>query len=173
MQFEEDILYELYDDEQDGEVFNVGYFLAQDEDFSLFQSINLNGFDSGLFLCRTESIYRTQFNTKYCQAIQKLMEYHKTKLKNYSFKTDDLCEELLLLAKAEKAIIDIELESTGAVEAIGFVESVNDKCVTTLEIDQQGFEDGNTIVKLNDIRNITFNSYKRMKHKILYELNTK
>jgi len=171
MEFKANIWYEIYNDANNRDDFYVGRHITQDDEYAVFQCVNSNGFNDGLFFCKTDSIYRVEFNTDYCQAVEKLITYRKTEFKNLKFNTKNLLSEVLTFAKDTKAIVSIELENTGSIELLGFIENFSDCQLTTLEISTSGIANGNGIVRLNDIKNITIDSYKNLKCSILFNLN--
>ena len=174
MELKGELLYEIYTDTND-DSYDVGVFITQDKENIVFQSVNVNGFDDGLLLLKKDDIHKVQFNTPYTISIQKLMEYlyRKIKYKNIKFKKDNLMTDFLNFAKTNGSIVGIELNNSGVVNMMGFIEELSDEYITTLELDIDGSTIGNGQARISDINKISIDAFKHQKHKILFETNSK
>ena len=64
-------LYSFWDDAGENK-FNVGYLLESDEEFTLFNSLTTTGAENGLYLTRTEDIFRIDSEDAYTKKIARL-----------------------------------------------------------------------------------------------------
>ena len=174
MEFKEGLLYEIYFDDNDStDDFDVGFFVAKDEGYVVFQCVGRDGFVGGLLLAKIENIWNLQSDTIYCQSLNKLIKYHGTKFEKISFKAKNLKKEFLALAQETRAITGIELRDSGSTDLFGFVENVSDDFVITLEVSNDGYADGNGQCRFNDITKIHMNATRHRKYKILFDINSK
>ena len=174
MEFQEGLLYEIYLDNNDSDDgFDVGVFVAKDEEYVVFHGVSSDGFASGLLLAKIENIWNLQANTIYCQTINKLIKYHETKFEKTLFKAKNLKQEFLLLAQETCAITGIELRDSGSVDLFGFVKNISNDYVTTLEVSNEGYADGNGYCRFNEITKAHINSAAHIKYKILFDINSK
>jgi len=171
MKLEKNILYEIIMPDCDNDSFDVGMFLAEDGENIIFQNVNVNGFDNGLLLLKKENILNLEFSTKYCESMNKLMQYHKTSFKPIKFKGNNLLIEFLNCAKNNGAIVGLEFKNSDRINLLGFIETISDDYVTTSEINSEGFSTGKGLGKISDITKMTSDAYCHQKYKILFNMN--
>jgi len=164
------ILYEIHTG-GDEDNYDVGYLLTQDDSHIIFQTVNVNGFEDGLLLHRTDDIDKVQFNTKYTDGIAKMIQHHQTKLKEIKFSNANLLMEVLHYAKNNKSMVGISLKNSGVLNLLGFVETITKESITTLEIGNDGEVEGNGLAKIDDIDYIGVDMYRHQKNKILFSMN--
>ncbi|MCL2062247.1 MAG: hypothetical protein FWH03_06465 [Firmicutes bacterium] len=174
MEFKKNLLYEIYlNDNDSSDLIDIGFFIAQDDEYAVFQCVSHDGLAGGFLLIKIETIWNLQSNTVTCQGLQKLIKYHKTTFENLSFKTKNLKKEFLTLAKDTRGIVGIELRDSDSIDLFGFIESISDDYVTTLEITTDGYPDGNGQCRFFEITKVSMNANKHRKYKLLFEINSK
>lgn len=169
MKLKENILYEIHT--QDPDNYDAGYYLAQDEQYLLFNSINVDGLDDGFLLIKKESVKHAEYETKYCDKLRKLSEFHNTAKRKNEFQSDKLMKQLLKYAKEAQSIVAIELQDSEKTDLFGFIFDYDEEYVYITEIDCYGLIDGKSVSKISDISSITIDEHYHSRYKILYSLN--
>lgn len=174
MEFKEGILYEIYfTDRETDDTFAVGYFVSKDDEYVVFQCVSRDGHDGGMLLVKMENIWTLQYNTTYCQSLEKLIKHFETKFEKISFKSKNLKKEFLMLAQKNRGIVGVELNDSDSVDLLGFVINISEDFVETLEVSDVGCADGNGCCRFDEITKVYVNASRDKKYKILFEINEK
>jgi len=104
---------------------------------------------------------------KYIEKIKKLIPF--SQINDFSNALDEIeiYKSLLKFAYDKRGIVSIELNSSGFSDVVGFVEDINKDVCSINQIDEYGFDDGHSYIKIDDITEI---SYSRIKEKRLIRL---
>ena len=90
---------------------------------------------------------------------------------SYSFTQEDIKDALLSIALKTKEIVSIELANSGFNDVVGFVEEKNDGYSKIRQIDEYGFEDGYSYIRVNDITQISYSSQDEKRILKLWKIN--
>lgn len=142
----------LYKDKNNTEKFFLGYIIAFNEAFLLFENIDEEGFVDGISVVRIEDIYLIETNNKY---ISNIMKKNPKKI-DYRFeKSNDILCDFLRYIIDEKKIVDIETNGSESVDLHGIVVDIIDDWIE-LEVYENNDMDGKSYCRLDTITMIGF-----------------
>lgn len=153
----------FYDDE--GEDYFVGFYLASDDEFSIFQLITPRGFDDGLYITLTESIFRVDVESRYVKKINKLFWLHKQELILYEHSGNDLMEFIFDYSMSNDYAVTVVLSDDE--EVVGFVESQSENEVLVAIYDEFGEANGKTHISKAAVQKVGVNSVAMKNIKLL------
>ena len=139
----------FWDDNGD-ETFRVGYLLGGNELFSMFALVTTHGYDDGLYLTPTSRIFRVDVADRYTERIKKLffLYEHEERLtiENHSDISNIwFCAQ----AKERSELVSVYLETGETIN--GFVVDLTDSILSLARIDEEGREDGLSIIQWESI----------------------
>jgi len=157
----------FYNDYESNETFYVGYIVAFNKTEIAIQLISVDGADDEIIVINIDNIFRVETEGKYIEKIKKLIPF--SQINDFSNALDEIeiYKSLLKFAYDKRGIVSIELNSSGFSDVVGFVEDINKDVCSINQIDEYGFDDGHSYIKIDDITEI---SYSRIKEKRLIRL---
>lgn len=161
-------LVEMYSDPGDTDRFTAGCVVAMDDVSIIQRHFHPSGRADGYSWCDLEKIYRVNVRTRYLDCLKKLMEPECQQ----GFVPDGeeaLSALLLQFAMEHEMIVQIELHDSDSWNLMGFVREVSD-CVTVAMINVEGEEDGISVVRLEDITEISCGDEYGTKIEKLYRI---
>ncbi len=153
----------FYDDE--GEEYCVGFFLGSDEEFSMFQLITPRGFDDGLYITLTDSIYRVDVDTDYVKKINKLFWLHKQEMIVYQHNGGNLLEFILDHSEQNDFAVTCVLGDDS--EIVGFIDARFEFGIRINCFDEFGKYAGQTYVSKDAVVKVGTNSVAMKNIKLL------
>lgn len=154
-----DTLCEIYTNEENLNKFSVGYIVAIDKNFFVFENIDEYGFSDGIFSELKENIIKFETDTHYLKEIEKLFEYNKQKrYKSLNIECFNITAELIKHALSLNYLCSFNLCNSKEDEIIGFVDSIQKNYVKIKNIDLSGKENGYSIIEYGNITGTTFGS---------------
>ena len=175
-----DVLYELAKEKEYAcfysnpqlDKFKFGFVLAVNENEIAIHEISPDGEDDGIIVMPTERIYRVERNSQYLEKMKKLCS--GTVIADWLTPIDEsnILFSVLLNPVLRERIVSIELHDSGYYETSGFVEEVkNDNCLVIRQVDDYGFEDGITYLKLEDVTELVISSDLQKRIQKLWKIN--
>lgn len=156
----------VYSDQSDTEVFTLGYIIDVSNEYVLLGSITPYGYYDGYTIKQTDSIYRVEINDEYGLGINKLYTLYKQRHSDFML-SENLVLSLLQFAFREHLVVGIELCNSGNNDLTGFVTNFQEPYVVVKQINDNGQDDGESIVNFNDITCITCDSEREIALKSL------
>lgn len=165
---EKRILCEIYSNPDDTNKFCVGYILAVDDDHCVVQRIDRYGAYDGMSCFFNEDIFQISTDTKYLRAMLKLSQ-HKCDNAIKDAPADELLNGILYDIKQNNRICEIEVCDSRLCNAVGYIGCFNEDSINLLCVDDLGEDDGNTVVDMNAISHVTYDSTDTVRLEILRE----
>lgn len=161
-------LCEIYANTERTDKFFVGYVISIDEQNCVLSAIDPYGQYDGLACFCIDEIYRIQTKTQYLQAMEKLVNFRNTTTKKEYFQENLLVNMLLDICR-QKRICEVELCGSNVANVTGYVTEVNlpDNAAKLRLVDEFGNNDGETIIDIQTISSLTFDSTDTVKLEIL------
>lgn len=159
---------EIYADTNNTDKFIVGNISGVDDEFCLITNFDYYGNYDGIICLTNNDIYRIQTNTRYVTAIKKLMA-QKNDLIVQSLPTKDILNAVINQLVNSKCVCQIELCDSEFVTLSGIIKTYDCKSgIVELElIDDYGASDGETIIDVQTINLITYDSLDTKRLSIL------
>lgn len=150
---------EIYADTNNTDKFIVGYVSGVDDEFCLITNFDYYGNYDGIICLTNNDIYRIQTNTRYITAIKKLMG-KKNNLIVQSLPAKDILNTVINQLANSKSICQIELCDSEFVTLSGIIKTYDcQRGIVELElIDDYGDSDGETIIDVQTVNLITYDS---------------
>lgn len=157
----------FYNDYESTRTFYVGFIIAFNKTEIAIQLISVDGTDDGIIVTNINNIYRIETGGQYIDKVKKLVSF--SQIPDFSAVLDDneIYKSILEFAENTKEIVSIELNSSGFNDVVGFVEDVSKDICRIKQIDEYGFDDGYSYIKIDDITEV---SYSRIEEKRLLRL---
>ena len=135
--------------------FAFGKILSIDETNVEMYLISPDGDFDGIIVKPIDDIVRIEVGGQYSEKMAMLMKSFSHNPKKYALKKSDqnsnLFTSLLNFASENDLITSIELLNSGYDDVVGFVKSVGDQVCKIEQIDEYGFEDGSSLIRIDDI----------------------
>ncbi len=135
--------------------------------------ISPNGEYDGIVVDDLEDIIRVAAHGKYHEKMMKLICPNEVNLQLPDIDESHIDRSVLIYAKETNRLVSIELEESGAVDVCGFVEEVSEATCKILEVDEYGFQDGDSVLDLRSISQISMDSADENRVMKLYRANYK
>lgn len=156
MTFKHDTVYSIWDD-CDDDTFRVGFYIGGNEKYSLFELITTRGYNDGIYLTETESVYRADCGDSYTRRIEKLFGIQRQERMLGITGADDCSPEWLFeLAKSNNYILSVQTVDGDTIS--GYVNECVDGVVTIDRLNDDGEQDGTTSLLIEMIVRIRCNS---------------
>lgn len=161
-------LCEIYTNVEQTNKFSVGYVVAVDERNCLLLAVDFYGQYDGLSCFLIDKIFQIQTCTQYLQAIEKLVK-HRNIITSKNHRTDTILLDILTDISENKRICEIELCDSNLADATGYVKNVDVKenKIELLLVDEFGHNDGETIIDMQMISHISYDSTDTIRLEIL------
>ncbi len=157
----------FYFDCNDTKSFYVGIILAYNDREIALQLVSTDGTDDGIEVMDINNIFRVEMKGQYIKKIKKLSsDLSKSKL-SIELKNDDIFKSILETALESKKIVSLELSNSGFSDVVGFVDTLYENECKIKQVDEYGYEDGYSYLKIDEITGI---SYSRMTEQRLMKL---
>ena len=156
----------LYCNKYNLENFMCGYILGYDNNFVLFNGVTPDGEDDGIILRKQDDIVMLEYCNLYTEELKKVVLSSGYKLQKELNK--NIMMDILSYAKERNLIVSIQLKNSAVIAIQGFVYSFSDVILIVHSVDTNGYDDGFSVCKLNDI---TLLSFDGIEEKILEKNN--
>lgn len=153
---------------------SVGFVGALTEGHVLINHVTYTGLSDGFAIRRVEDIFRIDFDGQYEQKLEKLYflqkQFHQELITSPISNEINLFKEVLVNSQRSGRVVDICIDYTESQEdVIGRVKEVNDIEVVISRISQEGKDDGESVLFLNDIIKLNCDSQDEHILQLLYE----
>jgi|GEM_PF-1617864 len=167
-------LYSFWDDAGENK-FNVGYLLESDEEFTLFNSLTTTGAENGLYLTRTEDIFRIDSEDAYTKKIARLFQLQGETQRDWQNAVDSVLAGFLSHAKNKQKLISVKTDDGDTVTGrlLDYDLTYEEETVTLRRIDDNGNQDGFSVIRLDCIDRFASDSYNERAIELLYQSNQK
>lgn len=163
----------VYTNPQDSTKFIYGRIISVNSNYIAIYMLSPNGYFDGVIIKQISDVFRIETDSKYGDKIQKLSSLCNEKPYTYTVNNKMMLESLLLIAQRDKQIVSIEILKSGYDDVVGFVDQLKDNSCIVKQIDEYGYEDGMSYIKLTDITQISCNSLDERKLLKLWTLDYK
>lgn len=157
----------IYSNYEKTDSFHVGVIVALNNDIIALKLISPYGKDDGIEVFDVEDIFRVETGGKYLEKIKKLCTDNSIYEFDEKIDEQNIIKSVLSIAYYKREIVSVELVNSGYTEIQGFVESINDDECNFKQIDDYGYENGTSYVKISNITQI---SYAREEEKRILKL---
>lgn len=159
----------IYTNREETNKFHYGYVLAVNESVLAIHTLSADGDSDGILVIPTDFVYRVAIDGLYDQKMKKLCSADLPVPLAGKIDPCNIKESLLQAAVETQQIISVELIHSGYSDIFGFVKAIqNDRCKIR-EVDDYGFEDGDSYVMLDDITQIRYASEDENRIRRLWE----
>ncbi|MDU9693953.1 hypothetical protein O0Q50_22490 [Priestia aryabhattai] len=142
---------EIYTDDSDFESFSVAKLIAEDDDYYLLANVTPGGNSDGFYLLKHTNVNGWQTETNYIKKIKKLYSLKQQEHLKYDGDKDNLFLGLLEFAKQKRLIVSIVMLDSDVYAVQGFVKESDEDFLKITNIDTFGNEDGETILRVEEI----------------------
>ncbi len=155
---------------EDTNNFSYGKLLSvNDCEFALLMYTPYGLYD-GIIVKSIDEILRIEYDGQYDQKMQKVLSQN-TAAENYCIDDSQITSSVLELSLKQNRIVSIELLNSGYDDVVGFVDEIFDnKCIIKL-VDEYGYEDGYSCIKISDITQVVFDSERENLFLKLWQIN--
>lgn len=138
--------------------FIYGKILCVNEKFAAIYMLDLKGNYGGIVAHRTEDILRIEIGGLYGEKMNRLSTSSPAHPEPWPLDEDHIIESLLQKAQDARKIVSIELQDSGYDDEVGFVENLTCNLCVVRKINEYGVEDGEAIMKIQNITQIACES---------------
>lgn len=157
---QENKLVSVFNKNDDGELFSIGYVHVVTESFVVLRAYSKYGEDSGYEIRSISEIGKLEMDGKYEKKIECLSQNFKNIFSATSL-TDDLGEDVVMrimeIAMDRHIMLVIWVEEPDY-SLVGHVSSIDGKLATMCLVDTYGDDDGTAVVEIENIIAIDFHS---------------
>ncbi len=166
-------LVSIFSDYRDTDCFSVGYVLSIDETFYIIEHISPMGRLDGYSFRLVDDIFKFESNNTYMNDISMLFKYFNQKRVNDINRGLSPTEGILEFAKSHNKICTIELCNSDRDDVVGFIEEYSETTITIKSIKKDGIYDGEAIINVEQIIDLSYGREEHQKIEILYNLKNK
>lgn len=157
----------IYVNVEEEENFAVGYVVDVIEDQFLFLNVGLHGEFDGYTAAYIDDIYRVENDSRYINKMKQLCSFDlRNVLKNE--KEQSAIMFLIDTAFKEKRVIKLSVAEKDNV-ITGFIIKKNSSFIEVLQLDEYSDEDGNSVIKYDDIVQVCYDDLDCHDLQILYK----
>lgn len=169
---ESQTLCEICNDYDDPNSFDVGYFLACDDEYYIVWYVNPYGFYNGMGCVPIDCLYRIQTDTAYLREIQLLMDRNDVSLNVKRDYGENVLIGFLKHIKSDKNICGIEVLENEHEDMFGRIDEVDEdnKLVKLSLVDVHGQNDGKAVVNVDTISEVYYQTRYTTKIEILNDI---
>ena len=138
--------------------FVYGKIIYVNNSHIVIYSISPSGEFDGVLTKELDDIIRIEVDSQYSKALQKVIEEKSLPKIKLKIINNDAISSVLKYAVDVDSIISVELINSGFDDVKGFVKSMDSEMCQILQIDMYGFEDGISIIPIQNISQICVNS---------------
>lgn len=157
----------IYSNCADTEKFIYGKILYVNEEEVLIYMVSPNGDFDGLLVMPITRVFRLEYGGDYEAKMKLLMSQYELPVFDYSVDNLHIGSSILKIALETGQIVSIELLDSDIDDVVGIVESVDRNLCKIKQINDYGREDGYSIINLDDITQISYNSEDERRRKVL------
>lgn len=157
----------IYTNENDGDVFSVGYICELKQDKVLLLNVGVHGEYDGYTAMYVDDIFRIETDSKYLDKIKKLMTFNVNE-KMLEANLEDVFVFLLNKAVNDNNIFAIQYNNDSEIR--GYVKEIKN-VLSVIEIDEYGCEDGKNIINIRNINKIVVDDVECRDLEKLYQFN--
>ncbi|MDD2269061.1 MAG: hypothetical protein PHY15_05860 [Eubacteriales bacterium] len=161
----------IYTNTQDTSKFHYGKVLAVNDSEVLIYMISPNGTFDGVILEPLKAVLRIEIDGQYDAKMKKLFSSELMVAFNEKLDSLNLKRSLLQIAQKTNKIVSLELIYSGFDDVVGFIKALHDEICEIQVVDEYGFKDGQSFVKLDDITKICYASEDEERILKLYKLS--
>lgn len=167
-------LYSFWDDAKENK-FNVGFLLEADDAFSLFNCVTTTGAENGLYLTRTEDIYRIDSEDNYTKRIAKLFCIQKEIPQKWDRSVDSVLVGFLDYVKIHQKMIAVKTDDGDTVMGylLDYDTEYEEETISVRRVSDDGDEDGFSVIRLDCIYRFSSDSYNERALELLYRSKNK
>lgn len=153
----------IYSNLEETEKFIYGKILCVNEDEILIYMLSPNGNYDGMLVQQTPNIFRIEYGGEYESKMKLLSSNYD--LPDFDFPADESNIGLSMLRNVlnNKKMVSIELLSSGIYDIVGIVEKIDETTCKIKQYNDYGFEDGYSIINLDDITKICCDSEEELR----------
>ena len=148
---------------------SVGYVKFLSNDYVLIKAVDKYGFDAGYELRQISEVFRVDIGGSYENRLSFLNSNQRRIPHDIEILTseDNMLISTLLCAKSESLAVTIVGSDKGD-SISGFVSQISDRILTLKVIDDNGLEDGLSIIDLGEIASVDINTLREQSLLFLY-----
>ncbi len=148
---------EMYSYSGNGNEFAVGQIIAYSSEELLIHAINNMGMDDGFFIGKIKDICKISTNTKYLQDVTNLIKSNETFIFPISGEIKDmnLFDYFIKFCVTHETIVTIHTYFQESLHGV-IIDYLSDMLKIKIYTDG-GYENGESIIRVNDIETISFN----------------
>ena len=157
----------VYCDDEKPDTHLTGFLSRCDEGQMLIDHISPSGFYDGFILIHAEDIHRMDCGGKYEQKVEKLYQCRQQSHAEFPI-TGSLYASLLAFCQRERLILSAETEDA---MLSGFLLDFDEDIIHLQVIDEYGEENGETIVRNDEIISFAVDTLTEQNIRLLYQQN--
>lgn len=148
-------IFEFHLNADEPEIFVVGKLVCVDTEWFLVQDISSSGRWNGFALFRQSDLIFVAEETDYLKKLRKLIEYRNKEEPAIPEFNNDLLIDFIKYANNKRILIGMELCSSGHIDIVGIIVSIQEESVLILQYDEYASRDGYVILPLSMITKYT------------------
>ena len=173
---EANIVVSIFTDIYNKEKCSTGFIKSIDKTDILLKHLNQNGESDGYILRRIEDIYRIDIDGLYENKLKKLYYYKNEEHDKLLLENKNIRYELLLFAEQHRKFLEISIDYDNEQEIIvGYIKRIdteNDNFFIN-KVNSYGVDDGITVIHIDDIISLNYDSNDARDLSILYNCDRK
>ena len=135
-------------DEENSDRFSVGRIVASDEDYTVMETLTVDGNTNGLYMTCTESIFCIKENDRYTQSVKKLFEKRERAFEVFDLRSGTPLKVFLNYSKEKNRLISVKLCNEETIT--GRIIEIFDDSILIKAFDENGY-DGEAEISTNSI----------------------
>ena len=163
-------LYAIYSNVNDSSKFDVGFVLAHDKEWILYELVSPEGNHDGYRIIKSEAIIRLMEDTLYLKRLKGIMDSKQFVRRPILISPDNLFMSVLGYIKSNQIICTAEMLGYGDYVESGLIMNLDDKLFKMEVVSDFGEKDGYMFVDMEDITSISFESCDEFKLSIAAKL---
>ena len=161
----------FYADPNDITRFIFGKIIAIDDCYIAIQGFSTNGCADGIIVKPFQCISRVETGSKYCIRMKKLIKANSVIIQDNFIDNANILEAVLKISMDTEKVISIELLQSGYDDVCGIIRSFDNDICTVQQIDQYGYDNGVSYIRLNEITQLSLDSEDEHNIGVLWKVN--
>lgn len=157
----------IYTDKENTEKFSAGYIQQISEDLVLISHVTPYGLYDGYMIRRIEDIYRLECHGKYEKKLETLYNIQNQNHKKIPHGCGTIFEDLFKFSLDNHLVINIQLHYSELEDIQGYVDEFFEDSLIVRQLDDEGNDDGETVISISDITLLTCDSDREMALRLL------